>query len=234
MAMAKSNHNSVPTGFKEIPGYDRRYFINEEGHVWSAFKRGMMSPQTDATHPYPSVLLREGNRSQPRTLYYLMRLAWMPPAPGEVGNGRGKWCVNHKDGNKLNSHIGNLEWTTNEGNLRHAWENNLHTHGEDCSWAQFTGEQVREIRLRLLLNEKVKHLANEFSVSIQSIKRIQQYVAWKRQDWDLVEPMMEICKSKYLQVTMDCIENGGKFYDYSRPDGKQVVKKLEPDRKCIV
>jgi len=232
--MAESNHSNVPEGFKEIPGYDGRYFINQEGHVWSVARKRLMCPQTDATHLYPWVLVMENGKAQPRTVYYLMRLTWMPTAPGEVGNGRGKWCVNHKDGNKLNNHINNLEWTTNEGNLRHAWENNLHTYGEDCSWAQFTSEQVREIRLRLLLGERVKDLANEFDVSIQSIKRIQQYVAWKRQDWDLVELMMQICKSKYLQITMDCINNGGKFYDYSRPNGKQVVKKLEPGEKCIV
>ena len=232
--MAISNHNSVPAGFKEIPLHDGRYFINENGDVWSVYKRGLMCPQTDATHLYPWVLVMENGRAQPRTVYYLMRLTWMPPAPGEVGNGRGKWCVNHKDGNKLNSHIDNLEWTTHEGNLRHAWENNLHTHGEDCSWAQFTSGQVREIRLRLLLGERTKDLAKEFNVNVQSIKRIQQYTAWKRQDWDLVEPMMQICKSKYLQITINCIENGGKFYDYSRPDGKQVVKKLEPGGKCIV
>jgi hypothetical protein len=231
--MATSNHNSVPEGFKEIPGYSGKYFISEQGDVWSVARGRLMSPQTDVTHPYPWVLLRENKRSQPRTVYYLMRLTWMPPAPGEVGNGRGKWCVNHKDGNKLNSRIDNLEWITNEGNLRHAWENNLHTYGEDCSWAQFTSEQVREIRLRLLLGEKGKNLAKEFNVNTQSIKRIQQYATWKRQDWDLVELMMQICKSKYLQITMDCINKGGKFYDYSRPGGKQIVKKLKPSRKSI-
>jgi hypothetical protein len=51
--MATDKHSSVPAGFKEIPGYDGRYFINENGEVWSAFKKGLMSPQTDATHPYP-------------------------------------------------------------------------------------------------------------------------------------------------------------------------------------
>ena len=232
--MASSNHSSVPAGFKEIPLHEGRYFINEQGDVWSVARKRLMCPQADATHLYPWVLVMENGKAQPRTVYYLMRLTWMPSAPGEVGSGRGKWCVNHKDGNKLNSHIDNLEWTTHEGNLRHAWENNLHSHGENCSWAQFTSEKVREIRLRLLAGEKVKNLAREFNATVQSIKRMQQYVAWKRQDWDLVEPMMQICKSKYLQITLDCIGNGGKFYDYSRPNGKQVVKKLEPDRKCIV
>ena len=210
LAMATSNHNSVPTGFKEIPGYDRRYFINEEGHVWSAFKRGLMSPQTDATHCYPWVLLREGNRSQPRTLYYLMRLTWMPAAPGKIGTKRGEWCINHKDGDKLNSHIGNLEWLTCSDNVKHAWDNGFNrvAIGESSKNAKFTSDEVRQIRLRLLLGEKTKDVANECQCNIALIKKIQWYVSWKHQDHDLVEPMIKICNSKWLRVMQTKLQNG--------------------------
>lgn len=33
--------------------------------------------------------------------------------------------ANHKDGNKQNLFIGNLEWTTSFGNTRHGWETGL-------------------------------------------------------------------------------------------------------------
>ena len=35
--------------------------------------------------------------------------------------------VNHKDGNKLNNNIDNLEWCSNLYNQQHAWKNKLHT-----------------------------------------------------------------------------------------------------------
>jgi hypothetical protein len=208
--MAKSNHSSVPEGFKEIPGYDGRYFINEQGDVWSVARRRLMSPQTDATHPYPWVLLRENGRAQPRAVYYLMRLAWMPPAPGEVGVGRGKWCVNHKDGNKLNSHISNLEWLTTTENVKHAWRTGLNRTaiGEDAKNSKFTSDEVRQIRLRLLLGEKTKALSEEIGVSVALIQKMQWFVSWKHQDHDLVEPMMAICQSKWLRVMKTKLENG--------------------------
>lgn len=36
-----------------------------------------------------------------------------------------KMQVNHKDGNKSNNHIDNLEWVTNRENVIHAFKNNL-------------------------------------------------------------------------------------------------------------
>ena len=218
--MATGNHSNVPEGFKEIPGYAGKYFINEQGQVWGTAKSKLLKPQVCANNPYPWVLLtKPDKKKQPTTLYFLMRITWMPPAPGSVGSRRGEWCINHIDGDKLNSHISNLEWCTAEDNLRHAWMNNLQPYGEDRPNAQFTSEEVREIRLRLLLGEKVKHLAQEFCVNEQSIKRIQQFVTWKRQDWDLIEPMMQVCKSKWLPITLQCAKEGGHFWDYWK--GKQ-------------
>lgn len=208
--MATSNYNNAPEGFKAIPGYDGHYFIDEQGAVWSAFKKGLMSPQTDSTHLYPWVLLRENGRSQPRTLYYLMRLTWMPAAPGPIGIRRGEWCVNHIDGNKSNSHISNLEWLTISDNVKHAWRTGLnHTAtGENAKNAKFTSNDVRQIRLRLLLGEKTKVLAEELNVSIVLIKKMQWFMSWKHQDHDLVEPMMTLCRSKWLRVMKVKLEKG--------------------------
>jgi hypothetical protein len=219
--MAESNHSSVPEGFKEIPGYGGRYFIDKQSNIWSAVRNRLLTKHLNAKKMYLTCLMiDETNYKRPRLVHHLMAATWMEPCPGEWGASRGKYQINHKDGNKQNNSLENLEWVKHEENLRHAWSTGLQSFGENRPNSNFTNEQVREIRLRLIAGEKVRKLAEEFGVSVGNIKKIQQYVAWKRQDWDLVEPMMTVCSSKWLPITLDCIKRGGEFYDYSRLNGR--------------
>ena len=43
-----------------------------------------------------------------------------------LDNPNNKLTVNHKDGNKLNNHLCNLEWATYSENCKHSYDNNLH------------------------------------------------------------------------------------------------------------
>lgn len=58
-------------------------------------------------------LKREGQKFKNITVHRLVALAFIPLIEG-------KNYVNHKDGNVLNNHYTNLEWTTNRENLCHA------------------------------------------------------------------------------------------------------------------
>lgn len=48
--------------------------------------------------------------------------------------------VNHKDGNRLNNNVDNLEWLSLADNIRHGFENNLYKQNKTTLESEDTGE----------------------------------------------------------------------------------------------
>ncbi len=61
-----------------------------------------------------------GIKNKRYKVHILVALAFIP-------NPDKKPIVNHKDGNKLNNHVNNLEWATHSENAQHAMDNNLNS-----------------------------------------------------------------------------------------------------------
>lgn len=99
--------------WKEINGYPN-YIISNTGKIYSRNTNRLMSPKVDR-YGYFVVGLCKDNKVKHFTIHRLVALTFIPPVVG---------CnvVNHKDGNKQNNNVDNLEWTTVSGNTKH-WYN---------------------------------------------------------------------------------------------------------------
>ena len=86
-----------------------------------------------------------------------------------------KKCCNHKDGNKLNNHISNLEWVTWSENMKHAWANGLNK-----GRSKLKSYEVRLIRYAVKNKlRKQTELAEMFGVHNGTIADIVHYRNWK-------------------------------------------------------
>lgn len=91
--------------------------------------------------------------------------------------------VNHKDGNKLNNYIDNLEWCTNAENIQHAYDNNLIvvSHGEDNHMSKLTQEDVKYIRKHYIPYDRefgTRALSRKFNIHHSTIISILNNETW--------------------------------------------------------
>jgi hypothetical protein len=83
---------------------------------------------------YVSVLVN--GRYRPQRVHRLVAFAFIPN-PNQYGD------VNHKDGNKLNNCVSNLEWCTRSQNIQHAFNTGLRQRKSVYSPKEFKGNYKR-------------------------------------------------------------------------------------------
>lgn len=103
--------------WREIPGTEGQYKISTEGKVMTAKSGRILKPAIDQCG-YERVCLFKADRDRRFKVHRLVAETYIP-------NPDNKPQVNHKDGNKRNNSISNLEWVTSAQNVHHAMENGL-------------------------------------------------------------------------------------------------------------
>lgn len=97
---------------KYIKGYEETYSITEDGAVYS-HRRGIFLKQHINNAGYYRVCLSKNGK---QAFFFTHRLV----AQTHIGVGGAGTVVNHKDGDKLNNSVDNLEWCTPKQNIAHA------------------------------------------------------------------------------------------------------------------
>jgi len=146
------------------------YVIYPDGRIYSEQSSRFLSEIKGASGGYSQVRVSNGGKAKTLYVHRLVAEAFL----GEP-NGR---QVNHKDGNKQNNSVENLEWCTAQENRKHAQETGLAAKGEDFSSAKLTDKCVMEIKERLMRGETYRSIGDKFGVSATIIHRIKHGEAW--------------------------------------------------------
>lgn len=110
--------------WNDIKGYEGLYQVSNFGNIkslygWNAgskkyFKRNLIMKPKISNTGYYNIVLHKNKLSKTYNVHRLVAETFIP-------NIENKETVNHKDGNKLNNCINNLEWATRSENQLHAY-----------------------------------------------------------------------------------------------------------------
>lgn len=146
------------------------YWINKKGEIIG--RSGKKIYQRNISNKgYEKKIFKTKQKTKAFSIHRLVALAFIP-------NPENKTQVNHIDGNKLNNHVSNLEWVTNQENHNHKMKNGLNVNKklEEHGCAKLSNEQALYIKKS---KEKNSDLAKRFNVSPLTISNIKRGISWK-------------------------------------------------------
>ena len=107
--------DELRSNWKQIPGHPN-YYASKSGDIVGKQRRIMIG-HIDRCG-YKNVIFREGTSNKQYLMHRLI-------AETFIDKPEGKNFINHKDGNKVNNSVDNLEWVTKSENTLHSFENGL-------------------------------------------------------------------------------------------------------------
>lgn len=118
--------------WKDIKDYEGFYQVSDEGQVRRILKSGRTKPVKNRDGKYYTVNLSKPGQKKCCNVHRLVAEHFLDKPEGATE-------VNHKDGNKKNNNVSNLEWVT-------SWENRVHAM-EELHHFPF-GKPAKKVRCR--------------------------------------------------------------------------------------
>lgn len=148
-----------------------KYVISEEGEIVNTRTGYVLS--LIKTDEYIFVNLCQGPRRKKAPVHVLLAEAFLGKRPPGFD-------VNHKNGNKHDNRLENLEYVSRAYNVKHAYHLGLaNAKGSKNGHSKLKEEDVLRIRSSEFKNLPRKEIADFFRVSVGSVNKILSRTTWK-------------------------------------------------------
>lgn len=120
---------------KEIKKFES-YLITSDGKVINKYSGKILKPKIDKYGYYSVCLFYNGKRYY-KTIHRLVAENFLPRVDG-------KEVVNHKDLNKLNNNVENLEWCTIKENTQHWYTNDSKAKQQQLNASKLGADKTKQ------------------------------------------------------------------------------------------
>ena len=168
---------SIRPKWKDIVGYENEYQINQFGEIRTLKdspklkKYDVLKPQISKRNGYVYQMLYKNGKEKLLRVHRLVAMAFLPN-PNNLPQ------VNHKDGNKQNNSVDNLEWCEQSYNMKHAYKNGLQIPSENQRKAiintnKLKQKKVCQIKYGEIINtfSGISEASRQTKISISCISR---------------------------------------------------------------
>ena len=97
--------------WRDVPGYEGLYLLNKKGDIYSKYSNKELKPSI-SMDGYKQFVLYKNHKPELMLAHRAVALAFIPRENEGL-------VVNHKDENKLNCNVDNLEWVTRTYNTNY-------------------------------------------------------------------------------------------------------------------
>lgn len=97
------------------------YMINPNGDITNSWRNKKLKHHNNGGYMIVFLKKFKEDKRKGQYVHRLLALNFIP-LPKELENYNGEIWVNHKDGNKQNNTLSNLEWTTISENIQHSYD----------------------------------------------------------------------------------------------------------------
>ena len=170
----------------DIKNYEGLYAITEDGRVWSYRNKKFLKLQKGKTGYY-KVVLSKNNTQKTYNIHRLVAIAY-------IDNPNDYPCINHKDENKLNNKVENLEWCTYQYNSNYGTsKDKIRQKRVGCIFSQETLQKMENAEQeRAVLGPTLPEIP-EMLPTEQELPVEQEVLTEQRADEQLVPPEAEAC-----------------------------------------
>ena len=183
--------------FVRIDNEQTDYIVTNCGSIYSLKTNKKLKNRLD-TNGYVQIHLRHNNKDYYVLLHRLVAKTFIP-------NPENKPQVNHINGNKTKNNIDNLEWCTNDENMRHAIKNGLvnYVRGDDQGNNKYKTKNIHDV-CKLLENSCLSRyeISRKTGVSYDTVNDILNYRSWRHiSDQYNINNYNINCNFKYSEKT---------------------------------